>query len=279
MSNDSEYILEFVVHYISCVNTSVQPFPLIITLAGFPDILLNPKSATVCKITYEKGKRIGFSYSHLLNLKASFMLEKSYVDPTIIATCSFDFFELTSSADEPIIYDVEIGMDKPNGERFGMLSCTFQLMPSEELIQSLQNRFRTSTLQTPRTTKTPRKITGNKLTQSPRQPSSQSQFYQQTQIHQQQNQFYQQQNQPYVPEIQITQTQSQSPTQTQSLPKKTSRSALGGSIHERYMKKNELWIGHHCSTHSEEQRPRRTVSVSRATSSRSKNTARNNFEW
>ena len=269
MNNDSEYILEFVVHYISCVNTSVQPFPLIITLAGFPDILLNPKSATVCKITYEKGKRISFSYSHLFNLKASFMLEKSHVDPTIVASCSFDFFELTSSADEPIIYDVEIGMDKPNGERFGMLNCTFQLMPPEELIQSMRNRFRTSTLQTPRAAKTPRKLTGNKLPQSPRQ-ITQNQFLQQTQS--------------YVPEIQLTQTQTQMQTQsqtqttTQPLTKRTCRSAIGGSIHERYMKKNELWIGHHCSTHSEEQRPKRTVSVSRATS-RSKNTSRNNFEW
>lgn len=265
MNNDSEYILEFVVHYISCVNTSVQPYPLIITLAGFPDILLNAKSATVCKINYEKGKRVSFSYSHLFNLKASFMLQKSHVDPTIVASCSFDFFELTSSADEPIIYNVEIGMDKSNGERFGMLNCTFQLMPPEELIQNMRNRFRTSTLQTPRTAKTPRKLTGNKLPQSPRQHT--------------QNQFLQQQTQSYVPDIQLTQTQTQVQTQNQPLTKRACRSAIGGSIHERYMKKNELWIGHHCSTHSEEQRPKRTVSVSRATS-RSKNTARNNnFEW
>ena len=264
MNNDSEYILEFVVHHISCVNTSVQPYPLIITLAGFPDILLNAKSATVCKITYEKGKRVSFSYSHLLNLKASFMLVKSHVDPTIVASCSFDFFELTSSADDLIVYDVEIGMDKQNGERFGMLNCSFQLMPSGELIQNMRNRFRTSTLQTPRNVKTPRKLTGNKLTQSPHQLT--------------QNQYFQQQNQSYVPEIQLTQTQLQTQTQTQPLSKRTSKSAISGSIHDRYMKKNELWIGHHCSTHSEEQRPKRTVSVSRATS-RSKNTARNNFEW
>ncbi|OHT07304.1 hypothetical protein TRFO_24561 [Tritrichomonas foetus] len=276
MINNSEFILEFVIHHITCKNTSVRSSPLIVTLAGVPDIVLNAKNATVCKISYEKGKRVSFSHSHLLNLKASFVLVQGHGDPTIRATCSFDFFELTSSADEPtpVVYDVEIGMDKPTGERFGIMNCTFQLMPVYEYKQNIQSqtRFRTSSATTPRNgLKTPRKIS-LKDQQSPRQPQK---LYQQSpqstslQFSPHQTQYSQQQ--PYVPEIPIPQKNT-----TTSF---ASRSNLGGSIHERYMKKNELWLGHHCSTHSEETRPKRTVSVSRASSSRSKKSGKMNYEW
>lgn len=266
MNNKSEFVLEFVVHSISCKNTSVRSSPLIITLAGCPDILLNAKSATVCKITYEKGKRISFSHSHLMNLKASFVLVKGHGDQTIRAACSFDFFELTSVNDEfsSIVYELEVGMDKPNGDRFGIMSCSFQIMPVFEYQKATtQTRFRTttSTVQTPRKLNTQRVISVGKQSQPNTSRSVKPQSITAGQSQK-------------APMLFQSDASYSSRKSVQS-----SRSALGSSIHERYMKKNELWIGNHCSTRSEDQRPKRTLSVSRSSSSRGNRSSRNTNDY
>ncbi|KAK8887598.1 hypothetical protein M9Y10_038649 [Tritrichomonas musculus] len=265
MNNNSEFVLEFVVHTITCKNTSVRSSPLVITLPGCPDIILNAKSASVCKITYEKGKRISFTHSHLVNLKASFILVRGHGDPTIRSACSFDFFELTTANDDsvPLVYEVEIGMIKPNGSFFGMMNCTFQIMPTYEYKQALQQTSsRSSVLNTTRSyskTQTPRKITSRQISVKAQTSTLQTP---------RSGNFQTQRND--IPDLSLSKNLSA---------KLSTRSTLNGSIHERYMKKNERWIGPHLSTVSEDQRSKRTVSVSRNSSSRSRKSILNQNDW
>ena len=285
MIDNSDYVLEFIVHHISCKNTSVRSSPLIITMPGCIDIVLNAKNSTVCKITYEKGKRLSFSQSHLINLKASFILVQGHGDPTIRAQCGFDFFELTSATEDPvpIVYQVEIGMDKPNGERFGIMYCTFQLMPVYEYrqSQSLNSKTRMSTRASSKL-KTPRKINVSKeekLIQSRTTPQNSLYGLRPQKTYQFANYQTQQgswQQQTLVPETPINFKMTSSSSKN-SFSK--SKSRLGSSIHERYMKKNELWLGHHCSTQAEDKSTKRTLSISRASSTRSKKSSRSNYEW
>lgn len=261
MSNNSEFVLEFVVHSITCKNTSVRSSPLVITLPGCPDIVLNAKSASVCKIIYEKGKRISFTHSHLVNLKASFILVRGHGDPTIRSACSFDFFELTSATDDsiPIVYEVEVGMIRPNGGFFGLLNCSFQIMPTYEYKQAIQpHSTRTLTMNTTRSyskTQTPRKLSSRQIT-----------VKQQTTLQTPRSGTLQRTD---IPDLSLSKNLSG---------RISSRSNLNGSIHERYMKKNERWIGTHLSTYNDDQRPKRTVSVSRNSSSRSKKSINQN-DW
>lgn len=257
---NSEFVLEFVIHNVVCKNTSVRSSPMIVSLPGCPDITLNAKSATVCKITYEKGKRVSFSHSHLLNLKASFVMVQGHGDQTIRASCSFDFFEIVTSADEQVatIYDVEIGMDKPGGERFGIMNCSFQLMPVYEF-ESIGQVYPSSRPSTSRLSRqsslsqtrgastsrgmatsgaiTSRGISTGGVTTARTTTSSKRISVSRAETPRDRTTTTTRQT-PYIPELNLHQAPLSSRSQV-------------GSIHERYMKKNEMWIGHHCSTHSE----------------------------
>ena len=229
----SEFVLEFVIHNIMCRNTSVRSSPLIVSVPGCPDLTINAKNATVCKISYERGKRISFSHSHLLSLKVSFVLVQGHGDSTVRASCSFDFFEIMSSADEqvPTVYDLEVGMDKPGGERFGVMSCSFQVIPAAEFkkINVATTRPRSDRSQVPRpTTSMSSKTTGaipvKKGISVKRQDERTTSAVLSART-------------MFVPDL--------------NLAPPSSRSAQVSSIHERYMKKNERWLGNHCSTHSD----------------------------
>ena len=232
---NSEFVLEFVIHSISCRNTAVRSSPLVVSVPGCPDLTLNAKSATVCKITYERGKRISFSHSHLLNLKVSFVLVQGHGDSTVRASCSFDFFEIMASADEQVatVYDVEVGMDKPGGERFGVMSCSFQVIPASEF-KSGNFGYPSTRPRTERSIPRPTTSMSSKTTGS-------------------------------VPVKKVIAVRKQGDNRTTSallsarsmfvpdlnLAPPSSRSLQVSSIHERYMKKNERWLGNHCSTHSD----------------------------
>lgn len=256
---NSEFVLEFVIHNVVCKNTTVRSSPMVVSLPGCPDITLNAKSATVCKITYEKGKRVSFSHSHLLNLKASFVMVQGHGDQTIRASCSFDFFEIVSSADEQVatVYDVEIGMDKPGGDRFGIMNCSFQLMPAYEF-ESLGQVYPSSRPTTARISRqsslsqtrsavtTSRGIPASGLSSSrgiatggaaTSRTASSARRISVSRAETPRDKTTTTRQTPYIPELNL-----QAPL--------SSRSQVG-SIHERYMKKNEMWIGNHCSTHSE----------------------------
>lgn len=247
MNGNTEFILEFVVHHITCKNVSVRSSPLAVTLPGCPDIIFNAKSSTVCKIAYNKGKRVSFSHYHLINLNSSFVLIQGHGDPTIRATCSFDFYELlqnNSDGTVPTVVNLEVGMDSPDGERFGVLFLSFQIYPASELVE-IQSKAQSKLSTRGSKATTPRAITSQsrdtkRISVKPTTPRSSTSV----------------KNGNLVPELQI-------PSQL------SSRSAIS-SIHERYMKRNELWIGHHCSTHADEVRPRRYSSSKISTHSSSR---------
>ena len=45
-------------------------------------------------------------------------------------------------------------------------------------------------------------------------------------------------------------------------------SALGNTIHDRYMKKNEIFLGHHFVGQAEDKKPKRSASVARSMTTR-----------
>ena len=151
-------------------------------------------------------------------------------------------------------------MIRPNGGFFGMLNCSFQIMPTYEYKQAIQPPIsRTSTMNTTRSyskTQTPRKLSSRQISVKPQQSTlttPRSGTLQRTD----------------VPELSLSKNLTG---------RLSSRSNLNGSIHERYMKKNERWIGTHLSTYNDDQRPKRTVSVSRNSSARSKKSINQN-DW
>jgi hypothetical protein len=224
---NTEFVLEFVVRNVSCRNTSVRSSPLMISLPGCPSLILNARTATIGKITYERGKRATFSHSHLSNLQVLIHLLSGHGDQAIRASCSVDFFNIASVSDDriPTVYDVDVGMDRPNGDRFGILNIAFQLMSLREF-----NDLFSPTQITPRVVKLHVSTDGTSA-----KPS-----------------------QAAVKRISISkQEPSQAPSgATKSargpdLSRPVSSRAAISSIHERYMKRNELWIGHHTSTHAD----------------------------
>jgi hypothetical protein len=222
---ESEFVLEFVVHHIVCRNTAVRSSPLIVSIPGWPSLTLTTKSATIGKLTFERGRRATFTHSHLLNLKTSFVLVRGHGDGTVRASCELDFFAVASTSDDriPLVYDVEIGMDRPGGDRFGILALAFQLMPLFEFQELLAIPRPTAAVRPTRPERTPdgkspsKRIFVSKQ-DSPRSPAGRSA--------------------PYVPDLQLSPAVSTRPT----IP----------SIHERHMRRNELWVGNHCSTHTDD---------------------------
>jgi len=215
---ESEFVLEFVVHHITCRNASAQRSPLVITVPACPSLTLNPRSATIGKVAYERGKRIIFGHSHLLDLKTSFILVQGHGDHTARASCEIDFFALASVGDRrvPAVYDVEVGMQRPAGDHFGLLNVSFQIMPLGEFTEILAKPVTAprSPVRTSDSKPSAKRISVVKQ-DSPRSARAG----------------------PCVPEIPLS-------------PPLSSRSGAA-SIHERYMKRNELWIGNHCSTHTD----------------------------
>jgi hypothetical protein len=201
---------------------------------------MNPRNATIGRITYERGKRITFSHSHLTNLKAVIHVVLGHGDQSLRAFCSIDFFSLSSAGDDriPTIYDVDIGMDRPTGERFGILNLSFQLMPLREF----QEAVGVSVYNTPRIVKfhAPSELAPVRASPAPTKKISVSR-----------------QDGARPPPASARVVHVNEPSQQQQ---HSGRSTLS-SIHERYMKKNELWMGHHASTHADGD-SRRTASRS-----------------
>ena len=139
----------------------------------------------------------------------------------------------------------------------------FQIMPTYEYKQAIQApSTRVSSMNTTRTyskTQTPRKLSTRQISVKQQQSTLQTSH----------SGTYQSQRTD-IPDLSLSKNLSV---------RLTSRSNLNGSIHERYMKKNERWIGTHMSTYSEDQRPKRTVSVSRNSSSRSKKSILSQNDW
>jgi hypothetical protein len=211
---ECEFVLEFVVRHVVCRNTAVQSSPLIVTLPGCLPVTLNCRSATIATITLGQVKRVTFGHSHLLNLKTSFVLVHGHGDPSVRASCSFDFFANSSCPDDatPFVYNVEIGMDRPDGDRFGVLNIVYQLMPLSDFEELMSHPI------------------------APR------------------NSVPGQHSPPTSPGRRISVTKRRSPGRSPrsrasgvELP---SLSPTGSSIHDRYLRRNELWIGTHSSTHT-----------------------------
>jgi hypothetical protein len=225
---NEELVLEILVRHIVCRNRAVQSSPMVVNIPGSPSVMLNCKSAAIGKITYDRGKRLTFNSTHLQNLKVSFILVQGHGNHTVRASCTFDFFTTVSSTTEtvPTVYDVEIGMDRPAGDRFGVLSFVFQLMKLSEFRDLLcaPTRMMGTTARASAVERNPpspvsgRRISVTKQT-SPRQ-------------------------------------KSRSMASVQELPLLNASGARPPSIHERYIRRNEMWIGHHFATHTEGDRAR-----------------------
>lgn len=135
MSRQSpDFVLEFVVNFITCRNFNAMACPLSVTIPGCPPIELNPKKTSMTKLTYEKGKRLIFQHSRLLDLKVVFELRAGHGNTSVRGKCAFDFFEISDKITEnnPTVYDVDVTMLRSDHTRFGVLNCAFQIFPYRE---------------------------------------------------------------------------------------------------------------------------------------------------
>lgn len=135
MSRQSpDFVLEFVVNFITCRNFNAMACPLSVTIPGCPPIELNPKRTSMTKLTYEKGKRLIFQHSRLLDLKVLFELRAGHGNTSVRGKCNFDFFEICDKITEndPTVYEVDVTMLRSDNSRFGVLNCVFQIFPYRE---------------------------------------------------------------------------------------------------------------------------------------------------
>ena len=249
--NNQEFVLEFIIHHLECKNNDVRKSPILLSMEGTPDLLISPKIATVCKITYNKGKRIRFSHAYLSDMKATFILLYGHGDPSVRAACSLDFFELIEGSDssQPKIYEIEIGMNGADGNHFGTLFLSFQVFPAKELLKPnvlLMKAAKTSRVSSrPSTSRisvrpqTSRNVQVYPVERSDRTFSSMGTKSGLTP----KTERYDRGERSSRSELQIPIKN----INTHPTPPDSGRSN-GSTIHERYMESNEKWIGNHFST-------------------------------
>lgn len=141
-----DFVLEFIVNYVTCRNFNAMACPLSVTIPGCPPIELNPKKTSMTKLTYEKGKRLIFQHSRLLDLKVVFELRAGHGNAAVRGKCSFDFFEISDQITEnnPTIYEVDVTLLRSDQSRFGVLNCSFQIFPYREYEEIKKNPMQTS---------------------------------------------------------------------------------------------------------------------------------------
>lgn len=152
--NDKDFVLEFVVHFIMCKNLQANASPLLIQIRDCTPLELNPTEVTLTKLTYEKGKRLYFQHSKLLDLYAKFYLQMGHGNTTIRSQCSFDFFELAKRISEihPTVYELDAAMVRMDQSKFGVMKISFQIFPLKEYL-SILNSPRPSTASHPKIVK------------------------------------------------------------------------------------------------------------------------------
>ncbi|OHT12459.1 hypothetical protein TRFO_17740 [Tritrichomonas foetus] len=136
-----DFVLEFVVNYITCRNLNAMASPLSIKIPGCPPIELSPKQTSMTKLTYQKGKRLVFKHAQLLDLNVVFQLHSGHGNLSVRGKCSFDFFEICDKITEsdPTVYEVDVTMERSDHSRFGVLNCHFQIFPYRELEEFRRN--------------------------------------------------------------------------------------------------------------------------------------------
>lgn len=139
--NTPDYVLEFVVHSITCRNFSAQASPLRISIPLALDMTINPSSTTLSKITYEKGKRIFFNHDNLLNLECKFDLINGHGNFNSRGSCKIDFFTECQEIEKrrPFIYEVNACLISPNNKKIGIMKLSFQMYTFRNFINYYPN--------------------------------------------------------------------------------------------------------------------------------------------
>lgn len=227
--SSEDLVFEFYVKSITCKNMKSISSPLCVNITGCQEIIWSPVTTTICKLTYNRGKRIVFNQTNFQDIKTDFILQQGHGDPTIRASCTFDFYEVYSSNDDdtPTVFNVEAGLNDPNGEPFGTLELQFQIFQYNEFesLMTARKKHKASTrpstsLNTARVSFTARSQTATVLSaaRTPRNTEPGT---------------------PVVPKLKLNST---------SVP--TSARSYGGStIYDRYLNKNQMWLGTRASTH------------------------------
>lgn len=263
-----DLVFEVIVKSITCKNMKSQSYPLVMEISGSAEVTMYPKLTTICKLTYNKGKRIVFSQSTFSNIKTTFSVLNGCGDTGIKAACTFDFYEIYQANEDltPTIFDVEAGLDDSNGQRFGTLELSFQLFPYIELQQAQQAKsiVRTvsradsttrsysrtenfgKTYSRPETAYTSRPETARLYATRPSTARTSTRSITAYANRQPEP------GAPTVPRLNIPNAPASSRSRSES-------------IHDRYMKQNAMWLGPHCSLHADE--PSSTRSSARSKTS------------
>ena len=135
----SEVVFEFVVDYIRCNGVNTIPSPLFVSFDSCNDFTLVPKQSTACKLTYQKGKRITTVLDALRDMRVSIQLLNGHGNSSVRASSTFELTEVID-LDRPAVYSLEIGLDEPEGSRFGVLKCSMQVLNQTEFVSINENR-------------------------------------------------------------------------------------------------------------------------------------------
>lgn len=130
-----EFVLEFLVSHITCKNLNAASSPLFIKVPTCAPIEMDPRTVTLTRITFEKGRRLIFAHDRLLDLNSTFELHFGHGNPQVRGSCSVDFFEVSNGIDENAkkLYDIDVAMQRPDRSHFGILHLTFQIFTVREL--------------------------------------------------------------------------------------------------------------------------------------------------
>ena len=135
------FVLEFIIDSITCKNLNAMTSPLYINFPKLSPIILEPKSVSLTKITYMKGKRLLFKHDNLLDLNAQFILRSGHGNLSTRGKCRIDFFEICRNvAENSPVYMVDITVNRPDGSRLGVMSFSFQIFPYQEYVFSVDNQ-------------------------------------------------------------------------------------------------------------------------------------------
>lgn len=250
--NSEDLVFEFYVKYVTCKNLKCKSYPLVITMTGCPEIQIPPRQTTICKLTYNRGKRIIFNQTNFQNIKTDFVLQAGHGDTDPVASVSFDFHEIymaNENSENPAVFNVEAGLSDPYGVKFGTLYLVFQILTYGEYedISTMKVSPRHVTISTSRSSRVPSRVLSSLSSSASTPRVIVSKSLHETPVRSSQ------QITPVISKIPFTQQQSYSARNVtiSNKSKKSTASAKGSSIHDRYMKKNEMWIGTHFSTRAD----------------------------
>lgn len=129
-----DLVLEFVIHHLTIKNLSAKRSPLYIAFPHTTPIFIEPSAVSFSSITYEKGKRLFFRWSNIVNLTADIELRSGQGRETKRGACQIDFLKLCGGPDllGKSMYEAQVCLEEASGKPIGILYLSAQLLSFDD---------------------------------------------------------------------------------------------------------------------------------------------------